>query len=42
MLPKLENAMKALNAGVHKIVIGKAEELLSLIKGTTGTTINHE
>jgi acetylglutamate kinase len=42
MLPKLENAMKALNAGVHKIVIGKAEELSSLIKGTAGTTINHE
>ena len=42
MLPKLENAIKALDAGVNKIVIGKAEELSSLISGITGTTIHHE
>jgi acetylglutamate kinase len=41
MLPKLENAVKALDAGVHKIVIGKAEELSSLILGKAGTTIYH-
>ena len=42
MLPKLENAMKALKAGVSKIVIGKAEELSLLISGNAGTTIHHE
>ena len=42
MLPKLENAIKALNAGVNKIVIGKAEELSLLISGNAGTTIHHE
>jgi acetylglutamate kinase len=42
MLPKLENAFKALEAGVNRIVIGRAEELSSLIEGNAGTTINHE
>jgi acetylglutamate kinase len=42
MLPKLDNAFAALNSGVKKVIIGKAEELVKLIKGESGTTINNE
>ncbi len=39
MIPKLDNAFTALNSGVNKVVIGKAEDLTKLIDGTKGTTI---
>ena len=39
MLPKLDNAFAALNSGVTKVIIGKAEELQNLIEGKSGTTI---
>jgi acetylglutamate kinase len=42
MIPKLDNAFTALSSGVHKVIIGKAEDLLQLINGTQGTTISHE
>ena len=42
MLPKLDNAFAALQKGVGKVIIGKAEELNKLITGESGTTINHE
>jgi acetylglutamate kinase len=42
MLPKLENAFTALNNGVKKVIIGKAEELHDLIAGQAGTTIINE
>lgn len=42
MIPKLDNAFAALNSGVHKVIIGKAEELEKLMKGTAGTTINND
>jgi len=42
MIPKLDNAFQALNSGVKKIVIGKAENLQQLIAGTSGTTIINE
>jgi len=42
MIPKLDNAFQALNSGVKKIVIGKAEDLKQLIAGTSGTTIVNE
>ncbi|MGC4037471.1 MAG: acetylglutamate kinase [Chitinophagaceae bacterium] len=42
MIPKLDNAFAALNSGVKKVVIGKAEQLDSLINGTAGTTIINE
>lgn len=42
MIPKLDNAFAALNSGVSKVIIGKAEELDKLMKGTAGTTINNE
>ena len=42
MLPKLENAFTALNHGVRKVIIGKAEDLQQLIAGQAGTTIVNE
>ena len=39
MIPKLENAIQALRAGVDKVVIGKAEDWESLLAGRSGTTI---
>jgi acetylglutamate kinase len=42
MIPKLDNAFAALNSGVKKVIIGKAENLKELITGTSGTTIVNE
>lgn len=42
MIPKLDNAFKALESGVSKVVIGKAEELHQLINGEKGTTISEK
>ncbi|MBS4066307.1 MAG: acetylglutamate kinase [Chitinophagaceae bacterium] len=42
MLPKLENAFAAVNSGVQKVIIGKAEELHDLINGSKGTAIVNE
>jgi acetylglutamate kinase len=39
MIPKLDNAFAALQAGVGKVIIGKAEALALLLKGESGTTI---
>jgi acetylglutamate kinase len=42
MIPKLDNAFTALNSGVKKVIIGKAEEIDALIKGEKGTHITNE
>jgi acetylglutamate kinase len=42
MIPKLDNAFTALNSGVKKVIIGKAEELTELINGKKGTAITNE
>jgi acetylglutamate kinase len=42
MIPKLDNAFAALDNGVKKVIIGKAEQLQALIAGTSGTTIQHD
>lgn len=42
MIPKLDNAFAALNSGVKKVIIGKAEQLQQLITGSAGTTITNE
>ena len=42
MVPKLDNAFAALNSGVNKVIIGKAEKLKELIAGITGTSIINE
>ena len=42
MIPKLDNAFAALQSGVHKVMIGQAEQLQKLLAGETGTTITHE
>jgi len=39
MIPKLDNAFTALNSGVKRVTIGKAEELKELINGQRGTNI---
>lgn len=40
MIPKLDNAFKAINKGVKKVLIGKAENLLKLTEGKSGTIIS--
>ena len=42
MIPKLDNAFNALDKGVRRVVIGKAESLNELILNTAGTSIIHE
>jgi len=42
MIPKLDNAFAALNSGVTKVVIGNADNLASLLNGTSGTTVTNE
>ena len=42
MIPKLDNAFAALQAGVKKVIIGKAEDLAALISGGAGTSIVNE
>ena len=42
MIPKLDNAFRALQEGVDTVIIGKAEELPALINGNAGTTLRHE
>lgn len=39
MIPKLENAFAALEKGVEKVIIGKAESILDLVQAKAGTTI---
>ena len=39
MIPKLDNAFSAIDKGVGKVVIGRAEQLSQLIEGTAGTAI---
>ena len=40
MIPKIDNAFTALNNGVKKVIIGKAEELQNLLEGKSGTVIS--
>ncbi|NOT50710.1 MAG: acetylglutamate kinase [Chitinophagaceae bacterium] len=42
MIPKMDNAFAALDAGVNKVIIGNAQELSKLVQGTAGTTIVNE
>jgi len=42
MIPKLDNAFSALQNGVKKVIIGKAEQLEELIAGQAGTIIKHD
>ncbi len=42
MIPKLDNAFRALSSGVHQVIIGRGQELDLLITGKSGTTITHE
>jgi acetylglutamate kinase len=42
MIPKLENAFRAIDSGVSAVVIGNAKTLPALLNGTAGTRIIHE
>ena len=42
MIPKLDNAFTAIEKGVSRVVIGKAENLTQLLSGGSGTSIIHE
>ncbi len=42
MIPKLDNAFMAVQQGVKRVVIGKAEQLQQLITGDAGTSIIYE
>lgn len=42
MIPKLDNAFAAVDSGVKKVIIGKAEQLHKLVQGKSGTTIVNE
>lgn len=42
MIPKLDNAFSAIKKGVHKVKIGKAEDVVFLINGIAGTSITYE
>ncbi len=41
MIPKIHNAVAALEKGVTKIIIGKSDLLPQLVAGSSGTTIVH-
>ncbi len=42
MIPKLENAFRAIDSGVATVIIGNAKALPALLNGTAGTRIIHE
>lgn len=42
MLPKLDNAFTALDCGVKRVIIGKAEALSQVVNGASGTSIVNE
>lgn len=42
MIPKLDNAFSALQSGVKKVLIGRAEDLKALVSGQSGTSIIYE
>jgi acetylglutamate kinase len=41
MIPKLQNAVDAIQSGVSTVRIGLAKNITSLLKGTSGTVIHH-
>ena len=40
MIPKLDNAFEAINAGVDRVIIGDATQLEDLLEGKSGTVIS--
>ena len=42
MIPKLDNAFSAINKGVSKVIIGKANNLDEMVQGRSGTTITND
>ena len=42
MIPKIENALKAVHQGVGRVIIGQAQEIELLINGNAGTVLQNE
>lgn len=42
MIPKIENALKAVHQGVGRVIIGQAQEMELLINGHAGTVLENE
>jgi acetylglutamate kinase len=42
MIPKIENALKAVEQGVARVIIGQAQEIELLINGNAGTVLENE
>ena len=42
MIPKLDNAFAALDSGIKKVILGKAGNIKSMLKGNSGTSIINE
>lgn len=42
MIPKLENAVRAVKSGLQQVIIGKSDALDALINGQKGTTIRND
>jgi acetylglutamate kinase len=42
MIPKLDNACKAITAGVDRVVLGRSGDLTRLLEGDAGTTVTQE
>jgi acetylglutamate kinase len=40
MIPKIDNALAAVEAGVHNVVLGHALDVLDIVAGKTGTVIH--
>lgn len=40
MIPKLENALEAVRCGVHRVVIGHADDIAALCGGQAGTSVS--
>ena len=42
MIPKVDNAFSAIDQGIKTVLIGKAEQIKTLLKGSSGTTITND
>jgi acetylglutamate kinase len=42
MIPKIENALKAVEQGVARVIIGQAQEIELLINDNSGTVLKNE
>jgi acetylglutamate kinase len=41
MLPKIDNALKAISSGINRVVLGHANDIEELVNGSKGTSISN-